>query len=137
MTDADYRAQKKRVQALAARWEPSLGLRWWRLTYTWFREPFEDKPRVAMQCGQQYEYRCANIDVSLPLCADMDDDALEHYLLHEYGHILLDAMATYRELGEEPFRLQEEHTATTLATIFQWVREAGREDERKSKKKAA
>lgn len=140
MNDKAYRTQKKRVKALVERWHAPLGMGWWKITFDWARSEFVDAPRRAMRVRTQYEYRCADIEVALPVVAELKDDALEHYLLHEYAHILIEGMVAYQHLEAEAFRLQDEYTATTLATIFQWVRDAGRQDlkrDLRTKKEAA
>lgn len=122
MTDKEYREQKKRVAALIDKWAKPLELDRWTITYHWFREPFSDRPGVAMRVETQWEYRRADIEISVPLLSEMDDNHLENYLLHEYSHILLQEMCDFRHCDDAAFRLIDESMATKFANIFQRVK---------------
>ena len=118
MTDKEYNAQRTRVRKIIKKWHQSLGLNWWRVTYTFKREKAErendeDKDwATTAKCIASPNYLDATIIFYLPEVATMPDEELEETVLHEMMHIFLSPMST-KEKDD-----QEELVATTLARAF-------------------
>ena len=124
MNDAEFEEQRARVQVLVDRWLPRLGLSWWvRIDIAYTRDQAEMPSHVAdANCSASWEYKAASIIFSLPKCAGLDDFLLEETVVHELCHVLT---AGFDELI--PQKHQEspiiEHTVTSLAQAFLWVRD--------------
>lgn len=133
MTDKEYREQKKRCEALIAKWVAPLGLNWWELTYEWVRgtndhgetnyAPFTGKNSqytCIMDISTDYYYKTARIRFFLETIMDYDD--IERYFVHELMHIFLKPLQAKGKYDEE------ELVATHLANAFVWARQAGKKD---------
>ena len=129
MNDAEFKAQKKRLQALRNRWHNCLGLRWWTVTHNYERDTLvvngEMSATTAASCTADWRYLQATVSWNLALVADQTDAGLERIFVHEMMHILLDEM---RHFHEEGGMNHEERVATTLAQAFLWTRETGAKD---------
>lgn len=125
MNDADFEAQKARIQKLLDLWLTPLGLRWWSITVIYDRdlEPSsqtvetDSNSCVYMHVTTHWEYIFATVTVYVHAIQDVDDDELERMFLHEMAHIMLSAM---RYDGAH----MEERTASELARAFQWIKDA-------------
>lgn len=129
MTDAEYQAQKARVQAMLDKWVNTTGLGWWRMTYVWVRDPAVAGENGASSkdtgavCSVSWQYLCATITFYLPTLADEDDDHLEWIIVHELMHVFLREMRWTNDDGDNIDH--EERVATMLAHGFLWTRIAG------------
>lgn len=136
MTDAEYEAQKARVDAVLAKWVNSIGLGWWRLSYVWSRDPAVEgeggasSDKTAAVCTVLWQYLCATITFYLPTLADEDDSHLEWIIVHELMHVFLREMRWTNDDGDNIDH--EERVATMLAHGFMWAREAGFDEGRRS-----
>ena len=120
MTPAAYERQKNRVRKLFRRWREPLYLHEWHIDLV-----FEDGEFIspdgrvshdaAATCHALWPYRRATITFNTQHIQHMDDDELEHTVIHEAMHILLNEM---RDDSEENLD-HEERVATTLAHAFQ------------------
>lgn len=141
MNDAAYEVEKERVERLYDTWAKAMGLHAdWIINVTYFRTPLDVRPigdrkrppecenvkygRV-MQVYCQWEYMTADVEVSCPLTARLDDRQLTEYFLHELGHLFLSGLANLHagpsgKIGHAWYML-EEHTATRLAFAFLWL----------------
>ena len=144
MTDAEYKAAKKRVQAVADRWRTVLGLGWWRITFVWSRtEKATDEERhgrdfnCIADTSVKWQYLDATITFYLPMVTGVSDDHLDYIVRHEFMHVLVREMR-WQDHGDADNLDHEERVATTLAKAFAWTREAGvREGRKQAKGKAA
>ncbi len=123
MTDAEFKAQKARLQALRKRWHNCLGLRWWTVTHDYRREALVVNgvmsAETAASCKADWRYLQATVSWNLALVVDQSDEGLESIFVHEMMHILLDEM---RYFNEDNGMKHEERVATTLAQAFLWTR---------------
>ena len=124
MNDEEFEAQKARVQALVDRWLPRMGLNWWVEIKIDYKRDQAEMPssHADANCNASWEYKVATIVFSLPKCAALSDYLLEETVVHELCHVLT---AGFDELV--PSDLMEsaiiEHTVTSLAQAFMWVRD--------------
>lgn len=130
MDDTAYVRERARVEALISRWVHVAGLAQWILRFDWYREPLPRHDMApeggpAMDCAAQWEYCSAQIRVSLPKVARLDEQELEQYFLHELGHAFLAELVDARGPARKK---AEERTATMFAKVLRWTREAGRDD---------
>lgn len=138
MTDAEYKKEKKRIQALAKKWIKPIGLGWWRINLAYARDDFHEEIRdnnsytnngVAASCSAEPNYLHATITFYLRVTKTMPDDELEEAFIHELMHIFLSPMSTDEKEDEE------ERVATTLARGFVWIMEHYSEKPKKVGKK--
>lgn len=130
MNDAEYERQRARVMTLVHKWQMQLGLGSWKIRYEWERgsislpSGLKTSERFApiMICEPHWPYLMADVLVSLQEVKDATDEDLEHYLVHEYAHCLLNEM---HDWNEEEGRFHEERVATMLEKAFVWVWQAG------------
>lgn len=127
MDDAEYEAQKARVQRLIAKWVRPIGLGWWQINMEWTRahgERRDDDFEVKFVCRADWRYALANITVYLPGIAGVTDDDLERMFVHELMHVFLCEMRVTDEDGARKQRDHEERVATMLANGFMWMHDA-------------
>lgn len=105
MTDGEYKKQKRRIQKLADRWLPALGLDQWHLDLAYKREGIAASAEDAAenwQCNAQarvkWEYQRATLSFNMLSMEDYDDKELERLFVHECCHALV---AEMREWGTE------------------------------------
>ena len=138
MRDQEYEAQQKRVEDLLRTWRARLGLYHWRLTYEFFDELSTTNAggRPAMlETEARWKYQDALIKVYVPSVAEVDDDALERVVVHEFMHVLLNEL---RPLGDwdDPREhalmherlAHEEHAAMALADAIRLAVQTAREE---------
>jgi hypothetical protein len=123
MTEKQIEKQKKRITDLAAKWFGILGLRHWKIYFTFEKE--KEKPETKYKPGElkivgdvwdivmttQVDpyYLEANITVYLPTIMEFDDNEVEESFLHECCHIMVSPISRNKKEKEE------ELVATTLA----------------------
>lgn len=141
MTDAEYRAQRKRLKALHDKWSTPLGLRWWRVNYEYNRdspESRDDGRTCVAQAMVDWEYLNATITFDMQAVAnETDDDDLEYYFVHECCHILVNEMrmwgnADMPEGKHDEAMHHEERVVTQMAHAFIWTYRAGRDAGKKA-----
>lgn len=127
MTDAEYRTQKKRLDALRKRWYFRLGLGWWKITYRYVKDEFTVdghlEPGTLATCEADWRYLKARIDWNMLRVADHDDDYLEEAFVHEHMHLFVDELREGVEPGFDHL-VHEERVCTQLARAFIWTRQA-------------
>ncbi len=128
MNDAEYEAQKDRIEALREKWVKPLGLGWWRIVIDYVRQGWprtEEQEATSsypiMECAVRWEYLQAMIKVNVPELVDMDDDRLEECFVHELCHIFVNEL---REVSpdHDGWIKHEERVVTHLAHAFLWLR---------------
>lgn len=97
MTDTEYEAEKARVERYCEKWRAAVGLGWWTVTYAWLREPDltnirKDAYRAAAVTHTTWVYRQATIDWHLDVLQSQNDEELEHIVVHEFAHVLIDGL---------------------------------------------
>lgn len=126
MNDAEFEAQKARIQALAEQWLPPLGLTWWNIALEYARDNYDGRdgaqPTVAY-CKADWRYVHARIVWNMPLVAEQDDAELERIFVHECMHIFLHEMR-WAETRDTDSLDHEERVATMLTKAFLWLRES-------------
>ena len=126
MEPEDYEREKARVERFIEKWASDLGLGWWRVEYRWHDEPCEDDKAgesTSMQTTSRWEYRWAAIDIYLPSCVGAADSEVEHWLVHEYAHVLLSV--EQRQLSWKQHGQFGEAATENVARALLWTREAG------------
>lgn len=128
MTDAEFEAQKARVEAYFDQWVQPLGLGMWDITYIWHRDRDDDgiEQNADMACTPMWEYLAATIDVYLYQTIKRSDEWVELAVVHELCHCLADEIAVDKK--PRPTRRNEEHVISSLAKAFIWTKERGASD---------
>ncbi len=126
VTDGEYKKQKRRIQKLADRWFPILGLDAWNMDLRYEREGIPTKSE-GWQCNAQtrakWEYLRATISFNVLNLEDYDDEELERLFVHECCHVLLAEMREWgpdnmsAEAGEQAQK-HEERVVCVLAEAF-------------------
>ena len=129
MNDAEYEAQKERINKLASKWLPIMGLADWTMVEAWHRDSGEftvdgsPSHDVTAATKVDWRYMWAEISWNLPRVAEQDDESLELIYVHELMHIMVDET---RDLtgdhklrdGREDWLAHEERVCTFLAKAF-------------------
>ena len=127
MTDKEYADLKGAIEVFSERWRARLGLRWWKVNYTFDRtgEDFADaenssdgstRTRASARTSVRWPYLIATVAFNMPALAELSLGDVEELLLHEHVHILV---AEMREDGID----HEERVVTTLTSAFLWTRD--------------
>jgi hypothetical protein len=129
MKDSEFKKHKKRVEKVADKWLSILGLKWWDINVNYVEESMysrhtTDETQVAMTCAPLWQYMTAEIDVSIPVIALLDDADLERDFIHECAHILVCEMRSGRDKENH-----EERVCQMLTKAFLWVEELSSKDE--------
>lgn len=136
MTDREFKTAKARVDAISNRWFDCLGLRWWRISIEYSREPLIPQDSMGgswetiARTSVKWEYLDAVITINMPAIVDMDDDRLEHVFVHECVHVLVNEMRMWgterlsEEKSEEAIK-HEERVVCALTCALLWTRKAG------------
>lgn len=116
-----FKAQTKRVQGILDKWVQPLGLKWFVLDILYYDEgdEFPAGSTVVARTFADWRYRTAQIRVNVPLVAEQEDARLEHAMLHELMHILVQEMRANPGDGDH-----EERVVDGLASAFRWARDA-------------
>lgn len=141
MTDAEYNVQKKRLTALQKKWLLPLGLRWWKVTFSYSREPLKSDEAEGRTCLAQtlvdWEYLKATVTFDMQCIADESDEDLEETFVHECMHIFVHEMRMWAgpevtvEKQEEAMK-HEERVVTQLANAVIWTRQTGFDEGKKT-----
>jgi len=115
-----YKRARKRFSKLASAWTKRLGLAWWRVDVFYYdKAPKRFKRKhgrqVAAKMIARWEYMSAEMHVNLPFIAEMTKDEMEHVIVHELCHALVNEM---REEGHK----HEERVCTRLTQAFLWTK---------------
>jgi len=148
LTDKEYASVGRRMKALVAKWVRPIGLGWWRVTVSVFRQEAEmpntankqgvdSQWQLAMSTNVSWAYRDGKISVNGEVANEMSDEHLEAAFLHELGHLFLNEMRSIaKDEGLADNWLEhEEHVATILGQALGWAREAGYTDAKKKRRK--
>ena len=125
MNDAEFAAQRARIEPLIERWVKPLGLNWWRLEFVYVRDEFEvdgkPAPSTMASCRANWRYLNATIEWNMPRVLNEDDDAtIERAFVHELTHVLINEMREH----DDDWLDHEERVASTLTMAFIWLRES-------------
>jgi hypothetical protein len=121
MTDAEFEAQKARIERLFDRWIPLLGLSDWHIDRDYRRQDADDLFDRASgeiedaRCAVAWQYMGAVITIWLQHWTEYDDGPAEVRIVHELMHIMVNEMRPPKGKG---CTAQEEHVCTTLAKAF-------------------
>ncbi|MDQ2785021.1 MAG: hypothetical protein M3Y58_08470 [Chloroflexota bacterium] len=141
---------KKVIQAAVVKWKPLMGLGHWEIHTCWYRRendiPKEFRPRpkrnyrgAKMWVRVDWEYLEAWVNVNLPECVDDDAERLEHIIMHELAHVVVNEMREWATHPADHAMKHEERVVETRALSFMWAHFAGwnegRDDLRKKRTK--
>ncbi len=130
MTDQEFADVKARIEELRARWVEPLGLGNWTIAIECFRDSGEYQeaavsgPESVASCDASWEYLDARICFNCSLFMELSESYQERAVIHELCHCLL---AEVQMCMEYENKHHIEHTATSLAQAFQWVRNTPRD----------
>ncbi|MGK2898834.1 MAG: hypothetical protein ACSLE9_09130 [Burkholderiaceae bacterium] len=118
MTDKEFKRERKRIRALAAKWRDPLRLFEWEVELRYSRGPFEvngtrDSDAVGM-ASVQWPYRKATLTFDVTETAGYSDAYLEQVFVHECVHVIVNEMRD----DEGGSCLHEERVVSTLTTIL-------------------
>jgi hypothetical protein len=127
---------KKVIQAAVVKWKPLMGLGHWEIHTCWYRRakdiPKEFRPRkkrnyrgAKMWVRVDWEYLEAWVNVNLPECVDDDDERLEHTIMHELAHVVVNEMREWAMHPSDHAMKHEERVVETLACAFAWTETRG------------
>jgi hypothetical protein len=128
MTDKEYREQKKRVKAYFDKWSRAVGLGWYRVFYEWDRARSEDDVSEVMKTTVSWHYREVTFYIRLPAAAELDDEHLEHVVVHELVHALTGSFMSQMDLSDKAVNQIMEFGTESIAMALIWAREAGKND---------
>lgn len=96
MNDAEADIQKARIQRYLDKWMPA-GFGWWKLKIDYERGSSTGKESLIETANiiENWEYRSARITFYLDCTTDLNDDDLEHTVVHELSHLLLGSIRDY------------------------------------------
>jgi hypothetical protein len=125
MNDAEYAAAKKRVLAIAKKWQKALGLGWWDIEHEWVRGEIvpnsgECDLTVHACVHTHWEYGAAVISWPLQTLAALTDSEIERAVVHEFLHILVNEMNEPDGDGKH-----EERVVTGLTKAVFWLKGKG------------
>lgn len=117
MTDAEYEAEKARVDALFDEWRARVGLSHWEWFITYHRATEAGvEPGVVMEVDSRWQYLWAAVDVYMDRSITRDDAGIENDVVHELAHCLVAPMRQPKVLGK--MRDFEEYTVSSLARVL-------------------
>jgi hypothetical protein len=133
LTDSQYAAEKARVLERLEYWRPRLHRGSWRLNVEWERgenvkesqvEGWNDYVRFEIRA--QWRYAQAKLYVWCGGTAELSDEILEEFVVHELCHCLVHEL---QDLGgvSPDYLAHEEHVATVLARAFIETRDRARD----------
>ena len=125
MTDKEYKAQKRRIRKVLKEWVGPCGFGWYRLVFEYDRHYAADNDRTFAMMTVLWQYRSARIVFFLPVAVEVDEEELEHCVVHELCHLLVGSIEDY---SSEACRQQTEYAVTAVTNALLWARKAGRED---------
>ena len=136
MNDAEFDALRAKIDQLVDWWAGSLGLKWWKITSIFSREPLGHSAegyKAGARCDAQWEYLLADITFAMPDLLGLTDEDLERVVVHELQHIFLNEM---RHARGEDGSAHEERVATMLTYAFLWLRDAAVKQGKDTKEQA-
>lgn len=115
LSDRQLEIQKKRITDLADKWFGILGLRHWKIYFTFENKKGNPKTKynpgelkivgdvwdIVMTTQVDPYYLEANIDCYLPIIKEFDDDEVEESFLHECCHIMVALISRNKKEKEE------------------------------------
>ena len=95
MNDQEFEEQKRRVVAVVDEWLPLLGLDHWTVGMDFERGELKDAGvsedwQGLGRCKANWPYQTARIEFFLKGFVDMESGDVEHHVVHELVHCLLD-----------------------------------------------
>lgn len=130
MNDREYKKQKRRAERVLLKWQEALGFRWWKCRFDFSRqhkERTDDEAKAGKEILAdifcQWEYAHLTITVYLPAIEDLDNDELEHAIVHEFAHALVNEMRDYAKDEKH-----EERVVENLAKAIRWAYQTGKDD---------
>lgn len=134
MNDSDYKTQRKRVQTFLDKWYKPMGLEWFRVNIEWSRGGDKDfdseETQAAASTMINWPYKLATVVFHLPAVEQIDDEHLEHVVVHEFTHILLGSQTTTTDSTPDE-RARHEYATELTANALIWCRLAGAHDAKK------
>jgi hypothetical protein len=115
-----FKRHRKRVQKLLDSWILVLGLAWYHIEVIYydndrtFRK--ENGDNIIMRAWVDWRYMTIIIAVNVPSVKGLSNEKLEHIVVHELCHALVNEM---RETGID----HEERVVTMLTKAFLWTRD--------------
>jgi hypothetical protein len=119
MTDKEYLTIKKRIKALIKKWYEPAGWGWWRTGFVYSRERQPDNDGVAALTIADFKYSHATITLYLPALRDMNDEELEHLIVHELCHLTASTWPSYED--NEDANARFERTVDDFAKQMIWT----------------
>jgi len=148
MTDQDFDLTVKRIRSIVKKWNTPCGLRMWRrVDFVYHRDTAslaqdsrcelnEGERDVAGRASVDWEYREATIHLNVEKLSHNSDEEIDYVVRHEICHILVNEMREWRRHGEHYSAVKhEERVVSDLAMILGWVRRAGVDDPKPTKRK--
>jgi len=123
-----YKQQRKRCQKLFDAWIKRLGLKWYNVSITYYRDTDQfvadnrGEASDVMAVYAHWEYMTAYIYVNVPAVLQLDDSDLENAVVHELVHILTIEFTGNGDSISDEKRAHVEHVVTLLTKAFVWVR---------------
>jgi hypothetical protein len=125
---------RQRCDLLFDEWRDMMGLGWWDVRYNYYMDTAtfarEHGNVAVMVCHTSWKYIKAEIDICTPSLIDFDDIRLEHTIVHELCHILVNEMQE-----SDPDLSHEERTVEQFTKAIIWVRNRTRNRTREQIKK--
>lgn len=123
------------------KWLLPLGLRWWKVKFSYSREPLKSDAAEGRTCLAQtmvdWEYLNATITFDMQAIVEQSDGALEDTFVHECLHVFVHEMRMWAgpvvtdEKQEEAMK-HEERVVTQLTNALLWTRQTGFDEGKKA-----
>lgn len=123
MNDREFKAQRKRIRKLWAKWRDILGLYAWDCNLNYYRGPIPVDGQTsfdAAACASvNWDYQRATLNFNLVCVMGMEDVALEECIVHECTHVLINEMRQdWTNPNTQTNMQHEEHTTTLISRAF-------------------
>lgn len=119
VTDKEYARERKRIGKLIRKWARLLGVAHWDVEVWYYREllgPPGPTYRTFMVTNTRWEYMLAIIKVDLTSTIGASSDSIEHMIIHEFCHVLMDEMKNHDKDSDHAERVAEQ-----LAKAIWWT----------------
>jgi len=123
MNDKEYKELKTRIKKLIEKWFRPAGFGWWRVDFVYSRERMPDNDDCAASTHADWQYSHGTITFYLPVLTNLNDEELEHTLVHELCHLTASGWHNMQDTGDATARF--ERTVDDFAKHLIWSREAG------------
>ncbi len=128
MNDAEFDAQRVRLQALSEKWIKPLGLGWYALDFVYARDNYKPPGTTAKEdslayCSTDWRYGHAAITWNMVEVIEQDENKLEVAFVHELMHVFLNEMRWTANNDSDSLD-HEERVASTLTKAFLWLRDS-------------